>query len=238
MDFKITLDTKKLEQQLRRQQEEAKKELVAKSIVEKQPMCGDMRMLDKTSEEVLKILLIEYKNSNSKNYILGATPDIFPEIYRAGLSQIFENLKQYGVIFNYKSLIGGFWVTLSPSASTYFEDKEKALKREQEKQNIPSISIGTFNATGSNINFGTISDSTLYLDIERQIEENGGNDTEELKILLKEVKELCEEIQANRSLPERSDLMQKISNHMSKHGWLYGALAQLIGNAVMTVIKG
>ncbi len=61
MDFKITLDTKKLEQQLRRQQEEAEKELVAKSIVEKQPMCGDMRMLDKTSEEVLKILLIEYK---------------------------------------------------------------------------------------------------------------------------------------------------------------------------------
>ena len=238
IEFKIDLDTKKLEQQLRRQQEEAEKELVAKSIVEKQPMCGDMRMLDKTSEEVLKILLAKYENNNSKNYILGVTPDIFPEIYRSGFPQIFENLKQYGVIFDYKNPIGCFIVTLSPSAFTYFEDKEKALKREHEKQNIPNINIGTFNATGSNINFGTISDSTLYLDIERQIEENGGNDTEELKILLKKVKELCDEIQANKSLPERSDLMQKISNHMSKHGWLYNPIAQLILNAVMTVIKG
>ena len=234
--FKIDLDTKKLEKQLRRQQEEAEKELFAKSIVEKQPIYGDMRMLDKTSEEVLKILLAEYENNNSKNYILGVTPDIFPEIYRPGLIQLFANLKQYGIIFDYKSPIGCFVVTLSPFAFTYFEEKEKALKRELEKQNIPSINIGTFNATGSNINFGTISDSTLYLqNIERQIEENGGDDTEELKILLKEVKELCDEIKANKSLPKHSDLMQKISNHISKHGWFYGAIAQLIGNAVITM---
>lgn len=32
--------------------------------------------------------------------------------------------------------------------------------------------------------------------------------------------------------------MNRISNHLEKHGWFYGAVAQLIGNAAMTAMTG
>lgn len=195
-------------------------------------------MLDKNSEELLKILLKMY--DECKCFDIHADYDEIPEGYQSGLTQILENLKQYGMIFRYIEFLGGeFDFSLSPQALTYFEDKENALKSEQERQMAQNINIQSLTANGSNINFGTITNSTLTTqnivsEIEKQIEEQGGDDKDELKDLLEELKELCESIKTNNPLPKRANLMTKISNHLEKHGWFYGAVAQLIGTAAMT----
>ena len=129
-------------------------------------------------------------------------------------------------------------VILSPQARTYFKDKKEALKREQEKQPAQNINI---TATGSNITFGSIINSTLSAEnivstIEKEIEEKGGDDKEALKELLEEVKELCEGFRMNNPLPKRKKLMEKLSNHMSKHGWFYGEIVSLIGSAAMSAM--
>ena len=258
--FKIELDTRKLEQAIKKQQHEAKRLaekqareakiqaeknariVAAKSIVEKQPVVGGIKVLDKNSEGILKILLKMY--DKRKSYEIQADYDEIPEEYQSGLIQILDNLKQYGMIFDHVEFIGGgFMFTLSPQALTYFEDKEKVLKAEQEKTMTPNINIQNLNATGSNINFGSIIDSTLSAqnfvsNLEKQIEEQGGEDKAELKDLLEEVKELCESIKVNNPLPKRANLMTKISNHLDKHGWFYGAVVQLLGTATMTAMMG
>lgn len=257
--FKIEFDTRKLEQAIKKQQQEAKRLAekqvreakrqaekdariaVAKSIVEKQPVIGGIKMLDKNSEEVLKILLKMY--NECKSYDIQASYDEIPEGYQNGLTQIFDNLKQYGMVFHHTEYMGGFMFTLSPQALTYFEDKEKALKEEQEKSVAQNINIQNLNATGSNINFGSIINSTLTAqnivsNLEKQIDEEGGEDKAELKDLLEEVKELCESIKINNPLPKRTNLMTKISNHLEKHGWFYGAVVQLLGTAAMTAMMG
>ena len=108
--FKIELNTRKLEQAIKKQQQEAKRLAerqareakiqtaknariaVAKSIVEKQPVLGGIKMLDKNSEELLKILLKMY--DDCKCFDIHADYDEIPEGYQSGLTQILDNLKQ------------------------------------------------------------------------------------------------------------------------------------------------
>ena len=68
--------------------------------------------------------------------------------------------------------------------------------------------------------------------------EKGGEDKEELHELLDEVKELIENIQSSRAIPKQKKLFEKISNHMEKHGWFYGAVVQLLGTAALGLIGG
>lgn len=89
-----------------------------------------------------------------------------------------------------------------------------------------------------NLVFGNVSCSTLTVDnsihrIEQAIEERGGEDKAELYELLDDVKELIENIQSSRSIPKQKRLIEKISNHLEKHGWFYGAVVQLLGTAVL-----
>ena len=229
--------------EIKRQDEKMNRIAIAKSIVDNQPVIGDMKMMDKNAEELLKILLKMYKKVNS--YKIQADYNEIPEGYRNGLSRILDTLQQYGIIFNYRMFMGGgFQFTLSPQALTYFEDKEKTLEQEKERQKMAqNINIQNLTATGSNINFGSILNSTLTAqnivsEIEKQIEEKGGDDKAELKDLLEEVKELCESIKVNNPLPNRVTLMTKISKHFEKHNWFYGSIVQLLGTAAMSAMKG
>ena len=84
--------------------------------------------------------------------------------------------------------------------------------------------------------FGDVSGSTLTVDnsihkIEQAIEENGGTDKEDLYEILNDVKELIENIQTSRTIPKQKKLFERISDHMEKHGWFYGAVVQLLGTA-------
>lgn len=249
-NFKITLDIKKLgnqfEKQFQKAQRKAKQEAlkqqrikISQNIVKNQPIIGGVRMLDKSSEVVLEALLKMSEECNSLEF--HADYDELPKGYEDGLTQILENLKAYGLVFRHTEFLGGgFEVILSPQAKNYFKDKEEALRKEREKSMAQNINI---TATGSNINFGSIVNSTLSADnivsnIEKEIEEKAGEDKEELKELLEEVKELCEGIQINNPLPKRKKLMEKISNHMAKHGWFYGEIVGLIGSAAMNAMMG
>lgn len=92
-----------------------------------------------------------------------------------------------------------------------------------------------------NFVFGNVTASTLSVDnsvqqIEKAIEEQGGEDKEDLMELFEEVKELIENMESSRSIPKQKKLFQRLTDHMSKHGWFYGAVIQLLGTAAMTML--
>lgn len=72
--------------------------------------------------------------------------------------------------------------------------------------------------------------------LERQKRKHGGDDKADLYELLDEVKELIENMQTSRSIPKQKKLFQKLSDHMAKHGWFYGAVVQLLGTAAFGML--
>ena len=220
------------EQQARREQ--------ASSIVSGQPVIGGMRMMDAAAEEILRVILSKYDGNlecaSKGNY------DTIPSAYTMSLPLEFEKLKMYGMVSNSGVWIGGMWeATLTPQGITYFEDKERAMekaKSEKEKQ----FSIGSIIANGSNFVLGDVINSALSIDnstsrIEQEIEEKGGEDQDELRELLDEVKELIENMQDSRHIQKNKGLFSKLSNHLEKHGWFYGEVVGLLGSTVMQMLS-
>lgn len=105
-----------------------------------------------------------------------------------------------------------------------------------------SINIGSIVTTGSNLILGDVVNSNLLIDnsiqkIENEIDQKGGDDSENLKKLLDEVKELIENIQESRHIPKNKSLFERLSNHLEKHGWFYGEVIGLIGTATMQMLQ-
>lgn len=222
----------------RKRERETRKQVVrdrAASIVNGQPIICGVRIMDATAEKMLKCL-IEHKKEDSSRVIF--QDDLFPNYVHMSLGTELEKLLQYGMIGGLISYDNGGWCDLLPPALTYFENKEKALHKQEEEQKK------TFNASLNNYGnmvFGNVSNSTLTVDnsiqeIERMINEQGGEDKKELFELLEEVKELLENMKTNRNIPKRKKLFERISDHLSKHGWFYGAMVQLLGTATITML--
>lgn len=234
------------EKALEKQQKEAKKladqearRQCANAVVSGRPIISGMKMMDAESEEILKILLSIYVENSSRK--VKSMPNIIPDAYTTSLHLQFEKLKLYGAISDYNIWIANVWeVTLTPQGISYFEDKERAMEKEKsEKEN--QFNIGSIIATGSNFVFGNVMNSTLSIDnstsrIEQDIEEKGGEEKEELRELLKEVKELIENMQDSRFIPKNKGLFSKLSDHLEKHGWFYGEIVGLLGSAVMQML--
>lgn len=134
---------KELEKQqrlMKKQQEEDKKRtrqealrLRASTIVSGQSEINGMRILDATAEEVLKCLLqnCEIQSGNKIRY----SEDVFPEYVQDSLSLELEKLIQYGMITSVSIWINGCGqLTLLPPAFTYFEDKDKAIEQNRQKE--------------------------------------------------------------------------------------------------------
>lgn len=222
----------------REAKQDAHKEAIrqqAASIVNGQPLIEGLRIMDATSEEVLRCLLqCEMQQGNHVNY----SNDIFPEYVQMSISLEMEKLTQYGMISGMQIWMGGGNIYIQPPAFTYFQNKEDALKRQKITQEASSTS-GIINY--GNLVFGNVSGSTLTVDnsiqwIEKAIDEQGGEDKEELRELLEEVEELIENMKTSRSVPKHKRLFQSLQNHMEKHGWFYGAVVQLLGTAAMGLI--
>lgn len=238
-------ETKKLaDKQLREQRKQIQQETnrqVASTIVNGQPIIGGMRMMDASSEEILKCILSAYDGNENRE--VRGNDTIIPAAYQSSLSLEFEKLKMYGVLTYACIYISAIWeVTLAPNGLTYFEDKIKAEEKEKVMQRS-SISIGSIVATGSNLILGDVVDSVLSIDnsmqrIESEIDKKGGEDSESLKELLAEVKELIENMQESRHIPKNKGLFEKLSNHLEKHGWFYGEIVGLIGAAAMQMLRG
>ena len=234
------------EKALEKQQKEAKRlaekearAKVAAAIVSGQPIVGGMRVMDAASEELLKIILSIY-DGNEDREVCG-NDEIIPSSYHYSLHQELEKLKMYGVISNYAYYVTAMWeVTLAPQGITYFEDKAKAEEKEKASQES-SISIGSIIANGSNLILGDAINSSLSVDnsvhhIEQEIDEKGGEDSEELHAILDEIKELIENIQASRHVPKNKGLFSRLSNHLEKHSWFYGEIVGLLGAAVLQLL--
>lgn len=209
----------------------------AMTIVNGQPIIGGMRIMDAAAEEVFSVLLSAYQ-PNDKRSVRG-NYSVIPAAYQDSLSLEFEKLSLYGIISSPCVWPGALWeATITPQGNSYFNDKEQALKRQQEEQR--QMSIGNITNYG-NMVFGSVSNSTLTVDnsiheIERMIDERGGEDAEELHDLLNEVKELVENMQASRSIPKQKKLFQRLNDHIVRHGWFYGAVVQLLGTAALTML--
>lgn len=237
------LDAKrKREEDKRAREEAAEAQKVAlreraTMIVRGQPMVGGMRIMDEAAEEIFKILLSAYK-PNDERAVRGNF-DIIPAAYHTSLSLEFEKLSLYGVISSPCVWIGGMWeATITPQGNSYFTNKEQALKKDAEEKK--QMSVGNITNYG-NIVFGNVSNSTLSVDnsiheIERMIDEHGGEDKAELSELLEEVKELIENMQTSRNIPKQKKLFQRLNDHIVRHGWFYGAVVQLLGTAAMTML--
>lgn len=222
----------------RKQEREARKAATrdrAASIISGQPLVEGFRIMDATAEEVLKSLLNCERSEGNR---IAFSDDIFPVYIQMSVGLELEKLVQYGMIGSLLTYDNGGWLNLLPPALTYFEDKEQALKRQEE--NRKKMDIGNITNYG-NLVFGNVSGSTLTVDnsiheIEHMIDEHGGEDAEELHELLEEVKELVDNMQSSRSIPKQKKLFQRISGHLEKHGWFYGAVVQLLGTAALNML--
>lgn len=208
----------------------------ASSVVNGQPLIEGFRIMDKTAEEMLKCLL---ECSDRKDAHVNFSDDIFPSYVQMSVGLELEKLTQYGMIGGLFSFDNGGMLNLLPPAFTYFEDKQAAFDRQEKHEKERQQSIINY----GNLVFGNVSGSTLTVDnsihqIEQAIDEKGGEDKEKLHELLDEVKELIENIQSSRSIPKQKRLFEKISDHMEKHGWFYGAVVQLLGTTVIGMIGG
>ena len=155
---------------------------------------------------------------------------------REELRGIIRELREEGYIKVFWADNLPYEVTINNSARMYTERlaEYEAEKARSHQQNFFS---GSFTNNG-NMVFGNVSGSTLSVDnsihkLERDIEELGGDDKEELHELLDEVKELIDNIESSRTIPKQKRLLQRLNDHVIKHGWFYGGVVQLLGTAVM-----
>ena len=123
-NFKIKIDTKKLEKNLNKQLEkivyEQQRELILKNKLEKGD--NEMTILPQKEEELLQIILNKYDGNEEMN-VNGNTEDL-PQNMRFGLKNIFNTLKLYNYIAEWNFYIGGEWFAiLNQEGIDYFEKK-------------------------------------------------------------------------------------------------------------------
>lgn len=126
----------------------------AASIVAGQPIVGDMRILDNSSEELVSLIC---KGYSQKDYRVTNKDVEIPVYLESDLALEFEKLKQYGLISSYGYYITGCWeITIMPSLLTYFDRKERAIMQKKQSYNTNNF-YG--DVTGVQIQQGTVNSS-------------------------------------------------------------------------------
>lgn len=118
-NFKIKIDTKKLEKNLNKQLEKIVYEQQKEMIIKK----GDnkMNILPKKEEELLQIILNKY--DGNENMEVNGTYDEIPTNMHLGLKNIFRTLEIYNYIGHYEPWLNGWSVVLNQEGIEYFEKK-------------------------------------------------------------------------------------------------------------------
>jgi hypothetical protein len=129
------------------------------------------------------------------------------------------------------------YIEINNSARTYAE-REAEYERQKRPANSAIYNIGPITAKGSNLVLGNVVDSSMNIDsyienIVSEVEEKGGEDKIALFALLDEVKELIDKIETTREIPVDKSLSERLSTHFEKHKWFYGAIINLLGNALL-----
>lgn len=118
-DKKRREDEKRAREQKRMEQKAIVRDR-ASSIVNGQPLVEGFRIMDKTSEEILRCLLeCDSRRDSHVNF----SDDIFPSYVQMSIGVELEKLIQYGMIGGLLSFGNGGMLDLLPPAFSYFEDK-------------------------------------------------------------------------------------------------------------------
>lgn len=129
-----------------------------------------------------------------------------------------------------------YYAELTNAGRTYFE-REKKYMEQIEKMSKPSVNIGNLTNTGV-FNMGNITDSSITINnsmeqLEKEIEEKGNEDKEELKRILEEVKDYIDNINTTKSISKNTGLFKRIGNHFNKHQWFYSQVVGLLGQTLL-----
>ena len=148
-------------------------------IINNQPIIGGIKIMDKDSEKLFAIILKKFKeNENEERYVKGNLNE-FPKYFQNTFKAIFDKLSEYGVIYNSNIYIGGTWYTyITSQGLTYFEDKEKALKKAEED----SVKFITYNYNCSNNSGNLLAGDTNHSSLSQNIQYLTKNDNWILKL--------------------------------------------------------
>lgn len=128
-----------------------------------------------------------------------------------------------GLQERYLVLDRGFYDDFAGVKAHYQVKVRKETAIELERKSAMQINIGT--AYGSNI--GTQGDASItntfnFEKVDQLIEVHGGEDKEELRKMIAEIKELFED-----SEKVKKGALEKYSEKLEKHSWITGAIAQM-----------
>lgn len=197
-------------------------------------------LMDDEKELLRKIIEIEKSGKNIIEYLERILENDENDIKRGIIKSLIDN----GLIKAFWADDTVYYANLTQSGRTYFEREEKHNKS-IEKLTSKTYNIENFTASGGNIFIGDVANSEININnsisnIEKEIEEKCESEEEktELKELLDEVKEIAENIQESGNIARRKKFFEKISNHLAKHGWFYGAVIDIIGQAAINRMGG
>lgn len=131
-----------------------------------------------------------------------------------------------------KDVAFGYWRELK------FMDKEKYEQGKKDTHTPANVTL--YYAPGGIINSGNMPNANISIDnsiqheIERLIDEKGGDDKAELFAVLEEAKAIVQESVSTKKLVQKPGFAERLSGHLAKHGWFYGAILQLLGTVYLT----
>lgn len=234
----VNFNTKNFERNLKRKMnmilEEKQMEFNALKRFEE---VKDMKLLNKVEEELLQIVV---KNKKSESYVVCGDYSIFPEYIMNQIKVLFTTLKIAGYIADFYLWLNGEWqVTITPMAISYTVDKEEYLKKEEKKMSN-QYNINNLTNNGGNLILGNVTNSTFSIkdsfnSIEKEIEEKGGEDIEELKSILDDFRDYIKKIEETKEIKTDKNLVQKLGKHFEKHQWFYSSIVNLLGQLSLLI---
>lgn len=189
-------------------------------------------------EENLLTDLIEMDNRNDN------ITEFLQEKIKNDKKDIFKGM--IGILRN-NGLISGSWalntiwnVKITQAGRSYFERKKLYNKNTSNNGNSTYITV-----TNSTVFTGNISNSNINIDnsisnIQKQTEEkcNDEREKQEMPELLEETKEVIENFEKTSNIDKRRTFFNKISSHLSKHGWFYAEVINLLGQTALNLLLG
>lgn len=183
---------------------------------------------------------IWYKQDDEKKFKVQIFMHGNFDMYRSIKSDIVNLFLSYNCSLSNEQDLGA---KFGYRRNLHFMDTEElhTLIKEIKRNQPPTYNIGQINADGGIVTLGDVINSTQSIDnsiqqIENLIEEKGGDDKEELYTTLNEAKEIINEITETKEVKPNKSFIEKLSNHLSKHGWFYGAVVGLLGAALLKIL--
>lgn len=196
-------------------------------------------LVSNEKELLEEIIQIDNEDGNITEFLTKKLENDPKDIYRG----IIGTLKSNGLMRVSWASDTIYYAELTQAGRSYFK-RQKEYNERIEKMSSKNI-YNSINATGSNVFMGDVVNSTISIDssvtnIEKQIEEQCHSEEEkaELRELLKEAKEIVENMQESRHIDKRSGFFRKLTAHFDKHGWFYAQIVGLLGNTALNLLNG